>query len=87
MERGAARQRKAARARFEEGLEVVELDWPQRTSGILLREERLIGLNANHAPVRRRFSLAHELGHHFLKHHLWFEDNHEVTLDNPPLVC
>lgn len=68
----------------KEGLEVVELDWPQKTSGILLRANGVIGVNANHAPVRRRFSVAHELGHHFLQHHLWFEKNHQVTLDSPP---
>jgi len=66
------------------GFEVLERDWPQGTSGILLRERRVIGVNRNHAPVRRRFSLAHEFGHYVLAHHLWFDAMGDVTIDNPP---
>lgn len=37
-------------------------------SGILIRkdEHALIGINNSEAPVRQRFSIAHELGHFFL---------------------
>ena len=28
----------------------------------------VIGVNSMHAPVRRRFSIGHELGHHLLRH-------------------
>lgn len=66
------------------GFRVLERDWPPRTSGILLRDHRIIGINRNHPPVRRLFSLAHEFGHYILNHHLWFESNREVTIDNPP---
>lgn len=42
---------------------------PNDTSSVLIRHpdgRRVIGVNARHAPRRRRFSLAHELGHAFL---------------------
>src|SRR5262245_23223992 len=64
------------------GYRVMERDWPMRTSGILLREHKVIGVNRNHPWVRRRFTVAHELGHHCLNHYLWFESNHAVTIDN-----
>lgn len=37
-------------------------------SGLLIRKDghALIGINSNEAPVRQRFSIAHELGHFFL---------------------
>lgn len=38
---------------------------PSELSGFLLREEGspIIGVNSTHAPVRQRFTIAHELGH------------------------
>ena len=57
--------------------------WPPKISGLLLRNERLIGLNAYHSHHRRRFSLAHELGHWFMRHDFpWHE--RDVTIDDPP---
>lgn len=50
-----------------EGFRVLARDWPPTTSGILLRKERVIGINSNHSLVRRRFTLAHEIGHHCLR--------------------
>jgi Zn-dependent peptidase ImmA (M78 family)/transcriptional regulator with XRE-family HTH domain len=43
---------------------------PDALSAFLLRaeEQAVIGVNANQAPVRRRFSAAHEIGHHVLGH-------------------
>ncbi|OGN36105.1 MAG: hypothetical protein A2568_03115 [Candidatus Yanofskybacteria bacterium RIFOXYD1_FULL_44_17] len=37
-------------------------------SGLLIRKNghALIGVNSNEAPVRQRFTIAHELGHYFL---------------------
>lgn len=37
-------------------------------SGLLIRKDghALIGVNSNEAPVRQRFTVAHELGHYFL---------------------
>lgn len=66
------------------GFRVLERDWPPKTSGILLRDQGIIGVNRNHPAVRRRFSLAHEFGHYVLNHHLWFEAHQNVTMDNPP---
>lgn len=37
-------------------------------SGILHRDLKAIGINADHPKVRQRFSIAHELGHYFLDH-------------------
>jgi len=67
-----------------ERLEVLKvMTWPDALSGLLLRESRRIGINGNHARVRQRFSLAHELGHWFLRHDLpWLE--RDVTIDEPP---
>jgi len=66
-----------------EGLEILYRRWPNSVGGLLLRKKRIIGVNSNHHPHRRRFSIAHELGHYFLNHRL---DDYEknITLDNPP---
>jgi Zn-dependent peptidase ImmA (M78 family) len=44
------------------GLRVEEVDL-DGVSGLLYPSERLIQLNANDVPSRRRFTLAHEVGH------------------------
>ncbi len=41
---------------------------PNELSGIVDREMKMIGINANHSRTRQRFSLAHEVGHIILKH-------------------
>lgn len=45
-------------------------------SGILYREEKhtIIGINSMHSKTRRRFSIAHELGHLVLHHKQLFVD-------------
>jgi Zn-dependent peptidase ImmA (M78 family) len=43
------------------GLRIVEE--PLAVSGLLYPADRLIVLNADESPVRRRFTLAHEIGH------------------------
>lgn len=48
------------------GVTLLEERLEQGVSGILYREDDrlpVIAVNANHAPVRRRFSIAHEIGH------------------------
>jgi len=67
-----------------EQLEVeVIASWPDQVSGLLLREARLIGVNGNHNRRRQRFSLAHELGHWFMRHDFeWREAS--ITMDRPP---
>jgi Zn-dependent peptidase ImmA (M78 family) len=41
---------------------------PNSFSGILHRDLKAIGINADHPKVRQRFSIAHELGHFYLQH-------------------
>ncbi len=67
----------------KEGLEILYRRWPNSVGALLLRMERIIGVNSNHHPHRQRFSIAHEFGHYFLNHGL---DDYEknITLDNPP---
>lgn len=60
--------------------------WPNQVSGLLLRDECIVGINGNHSPRRQRFSLAHELGHWFLRHDMPWHDE-EVTIDNPPQLA
>jgi Zn-dependent peptidase ImmA (M78 family) len=48
------------------GVTVVEERLESSVSGMLYREDdglAVIAVNASHAPVRRRFSIAHEIGH------------------------
>lgn len=52
-------------------LEVVDYPgFPDSVSGALIKEEGLqvIGVNENHPLVRRRFTIAHELGHYIMGH-------------------
>lgn len=67
-----------------EGLTIFYRKWPNSVSGLLLRSERVIGVNASHHPNRQRFSIAHELGHYFLGHSV-ANYGTSITLDNPPL--
>lgn len=50
------------------GLNVVEYPFQEDISGVLVINEKgaTIGYNANESSVRRRFSIAHELGHFIL---------------------
>lgn len=66
-----------------ERLTILYRKWPDSVSGLLLRSEKVIGVNANHHPNRQRFSIAHELGHYFLGHSL-ADYGTGITLDNPP---
>jgi len=51
------------------GLTVVPLySIPEECSAIVSTRDRLIGVNAKHHSRRRRFSIAHELGHILMKH-------------------
>ncbi|MCH7699027.1 MAG: ImmA/IrrE family metallo-endopeptidase [Chloroflexi bacterium] len=49
---------------------VVPYDFPDETSAVLYIHEgvKSIGVNQRHAPVRQRFSIAHELGHYLSGH-------------------
>lgn len=48
------------------GVQVIDEKLDREVSGILFREDNgpnIIVVNSTHAPVRRRFSIAHEIGH------------------------
>lgn len=42
---------------------IYEERWPDDMSGLTNRTEKTIRINKKHSPFRKRFSLAHELGH------------------------
>jgi len=50
------------------GIEVQLRDFPDEVSGALFRgpDHVVIAVNGKHHPNRRRFTIAHELGHHLL---------------------
>jgi Zn-dependent peptidase ImmA (M78 family) len=52
----------------EFGLEVIEFPFHEKISGLLKKEEGIIGVNKGQPPVRRRFTVSHELGHFLLGH-------------------
>ena len=56
------------------GVRVLGWDFDEAVSGLLvdLDSGPAIGFNRNHARNRRRFSVAHELGHLLLRHHEHF---------------
>jgi Zn-dependent peptidase ImmA (M78 family) len=47
---------------------IYEEGWPDHLSGLTSKAEQTIRINGTHSPLRRRFSLAHELGHICLEH-------------------
>jgi Zn-dependent peptidase ImmA (M78 family) len=51
-----------------EGFKILKQKLPSDISGMIekTKTEKNIYINSNHAPTRQRFTLAHELGHHFL---------------------
>lgn len=51
-----------------EGLAVIECDLPRDVDAILVPHNHRIEVARGQASVRQRFSIAHELGHHFLRH-------------------
>lgn len=52
------------------GISVIPHPFPSDTSGVLVEKNGVftIGVNSTHAENRKRFTIAHELGHYFLKH-------------------
>ena len=57
------------------GFAVVEFDFPNSISGVLKKDRMVIGVNAQHHPIRRRFTIAHELGHFLLGHDIGKEED------------
>ncbi len=58
---------------------IVPFSFDKRISGILKKEEKIIGVNKDHHPLRQRFSISHELGHYLLGHEI--ETNREDIVD------
>jgi Zn-dependent peptidase ImmA (M78 family) len=52
------------------GLKVIDFDFPDSIPGVLKADKGVIGVNKNNPKVRRRFTVAHELGHFLLEHAL-----------------
>lgn len=52
------------------GARVLARSFPDSLSGLLMEMNpgAVIGVNSGHVDARQRFSIAHELGHHLLKH-------------------
>ena len=50
-------------------IQIIEAPLPDDTSGVLEKTQsgkNTIFVNHHHAPVRKRFTIAHEIGHHLL---------------------
>jgi Zn-dependent peptidase ImmA (M78 family)/transcriptional regulator with XRE-family HTH domain len=56
------------------GVKVLEWNFSEAVDGLIvqLADGPAIGLNEDQSLVRKRFTLAHELGHYVLKHHATF---------------
>jgi len=66
------------------GFTVLEYAFPESTSGLTYIEGEIktIGVNSSHAQTRKRFSVAHELGH-YLNGHESYEGG-AVGIDDRP---
>ncbi len=60
-------------------------DFPDEVDALFIEQngEQYATVNANHHPHRKRFSLAHELGHSRMGHTIDYYDE-PCSLDNPP---
>jgi Zn-dependent peptidase ImmA (M78 family)/DNA-binding XRE family transcriptional regulator len=68
------------------GVHVFEAELPGQVSGLLLFVDThvVIGFNKAHPETRRRFTIAHELGHYLLSHHDHFHIDLSDAHGNPP---
>lgn len=69
----------------EMGIDVLKVsEWPDDISGMLKKEgdnRFIIYVNGNHAKVRRRFTVAHEIAHFILHRHMMSEINNQLIDD------
>ena len=68
------------------GLKIVELDLGEDVSGLLISKgnESVIAVQKGDRPKRRRFTIAHEIGHFYLRHQ--FEPGEHVHVDRGHLI-
>ena len=68
------------------GIKVVKTSLGNDISGLLITKDDVttICVEESHHPVRRRFTIAHEIGHHHLRHQ--FEPGDHVHVDRGALV-
>jgi Zn-dependent peptidase ImmA (M78 family) len=64
-------------------LEIVEFPFHSEISGLLKKERGVIGVNKGQHPYRRRFTIAHELGHFLLGHDMGKEEIIDSSFDRP----
>ena len=64
------------------GFQVVPFDFPDTVSAVIRIKGtiKVIGVNKNHSETRRRFSIAHELGH-YLSGHENFTHEKKIVVD------
>ncbi len=69
-----------------EGLDLIVRSWGADSplDALLLRSRRLIAVNRDKPRLRRRFSVAHELGHYALNHDYLKSFGPSVDIDHPP---
>jgi transcriptional regulator with XRE-family HTH domain len=69
------------------GVEVFFSELPEALSAMLLvisEQQLAVIVNEDHSPVRRRFSVAHELGHAVLTHPAGYHVDYEADAGDPP---
>ena len=66
-------------------LKIIEQEFEDKVAGLLYSKENVsfIGLNANHHNNRKRFTIAHEIGHYILLHTKWTNGIH---IDNKGFI-
>jgi len=69
-----------------EGIIIAPMHWGKNfpLDGLLVRSKRVIAINLDKPLRRRRFSLAHELGHYALNHDYLKQLEDEIDIDHPP---
>jgi len=68
------------------GLTIVLEDLGSDVSALLVTQgaSSVIGVNKNHSDKRRRFSIAHEIGHHVMRHQ--FQSGEHVHVDRGSFI-
>lgn len=65
-------------------LELLPYEFPDKVSAVLMKVDNItvIGVNKKDTPKRRRFSIAHEIGHFILGHHIDFIIDYEEVAES-----